>query len=495
MGRRVVRSVLVVATVAVALVVIAPRAEAVTNPYRRWLGSKNYTCGPNGIGGVQVTLSNQNVEFFALPADAQFTINYINNGVTETSGPYTVEKTSGTQAYGSFQQVFDSYPFTFEFRLDTLINGSVVYTSSLSVTCTGAASGTVSAVNTVVPTDAYRRWTSPKSFTCEANGGSGKRVVLNNQNVEFNDLPANAQFTLNYIRNGVTETDGPYTVEKTSGTQSYGSFLEAFDSYPFTFEFRLDTLINGSVVYTSKLSVHCTGDATGTVRPINAVPTPTPFASWTAFVNRQYQDLTAKAPTPGSLAFWIGALGNGSRTKGDLIEGLRRGSDNTTNVDPTVRLYRAFLQRTPDAGGLRFWVTRRRNGSWTLVRMAQSFATSSEFINKYGALTNEQFVKRIYTDVLERTPDSGGVTFWTNQLDTHRRSRGAVMVGFSESSEYKRKQAENTDVAAAYIFLMGRKPTTFEVADWVARQKDGTSQAELAKELLTSAKYATHIAG
>ncbi|MCB1032170.1 MAG: DUF4214 domain-containing protein, partial [Acidimicrobiales bacterium] len=68
-------------------------------------------------------------------------------------------------------------------------------------------------------------------------------------------------------------------------------------------------------------------------------------------------------------------------------------------------------------------------------------------------------------------------------------------MGFSESSEYKRKQAENTDVAIAYIFLMGRAPTGEEVADWVGREKGGTSNAALLLELLESAKYAAHITG
>jgi hypothetical protein len=163
-------------------------------------------------------------------------------------------------------------------------------------------------------------------------------------------------------------------------------------------------------------------------------------------------------------------------------------------VDPTVRLYRAFLQRTPDAGGLRYWVGRKRSGTWSITRMADQFATSSEFIRKYGTLTNRQFVTRIYTDVLERTADTAGVDYWTRQLDLRRKTRGQVMVGFSESSEYQRKQAENTDVAVASVFLLGRAPSATEVTDWVTRQKAGTPHRTLVFELLDSSAYATRIA-
>jgi hypothetical protein len=240
--------------------------------------------------------------------------------------------------------------------------------------------------------------------------------------------------------------------------------------------------------------------ATGLGTPIatawaDAIVPNAPFLSWSAFVQRQFVDLTAKAPSSAQLTNWIGLLNGGSKTKGDLIEGLRRGPDNTTNVDPTARLYRAFLGRTPDAGGLKFWVNRHRTGGWTLTRIADYFASSSEFIRKYGALTNRQFVTRIYTDVLGRTADTAGVNYWTAKLDTKVKTRGQVMVGFSESSEYKRKQAENTDAAVAYIYLLGRAPTAGEVTDWVTRQKAGTSQSALATELLESAAYTQHIVG
>lgn len=220
-----------------------------------------------------------------------------------------------------------------------------------------------------------------------------------------------------------------------------------------------------------------------------------PFGSWSALVRRVYLDLTAVAPTSAETATWERALSAGSRTKGDLVEFLRRGDDNANQVDPMVRLYRAFLGRAPDRSGLVFWVSRRRTGSWTLVRVADSFAGSSEFSRKYGSLTNDEFVRLIYEDVLERPGDEGGIAFWAGQIDSGRRSRGAVMVGFSESSEYQRKQAENTDVAVAYAFLLGRMPTAGETSTWTSRQRAGTPQAFLASELLDSSAYTTHITG
>ena len=116
--------------------------------------------------------------------------------------------------------------------------------------------------------------------------------------------------------------------------------------------------------------------------------------------------------------------------------------------------------------------------------MADYFASSSEFRTKYGMLTNRAFITRIYTDVLGRAADQAGVNFWTAQLDAKKKTRGQIMVGFSESSEYKRLQAQNTDVAVVYIYLAGRTPTSFEVDAWTLRQRAGTELAALAQELL-----------
>jgi hypothetical protein len=245
----------------------------------------------------------------------------------------------------------------------------------------------------------------------------------------------------------------------------------------------------------SYLQTHWNPASSGWLDP-DPPPAPpyAPFTSWAAFVARQYQDVLGRSPTAAESSTWVGNLSTGKQTRGQLVDRLRRSSENTTNVDPTARLYRALLGRAPDPSGLKYWINRRRSGAWTLVRMADSFATSAEFKRKYGALTNRQFVTRIYTDVLGRTADPAGVTFWTKQLDTKRRTRGSVMVGFSESNEYQRKQAENTDVAVAYIFLLGRGPNVDETAAWVRQELGGAPHATLLEGILASSAYASRVA-
>lgn len=130
----------------------------------------------------------------------------------------------------------------------------------------------LAAFPTAAEGQSFRRWLDDgKTFTCSTVSG-GVNVFLSNQNVEFANLPADAEFTINYIKNGVIETDGPFTVEQTSGTRSYGPFSTDFPAYPLTFDFRLDTLIDGIVVYHSSVLINCAGDSTGPVQIVNSLP-------------------------------------------------------------------------------------------------------------------------------------------------------------------------------------------------------------------------------
>lgn len=215
------------------------------------------------------------------------------------------------------------------------------------------------------------------------------------------------------------------------------------------------------------------------------------FGSWADLVTLHHRAIVGRPPTTAERTAWVAALDARTTTPGQLDDALRRSAENTANVDPVVRLYRAFLGRAPDAGGLRFWIARKRNvapaRTWSVSQMAASFVASDEFQRKYGSLTDRAFVTRIYTDVLGRPADHGGVDFWTKRLAAKRMTRAQVMVGFSESSEYRRTQATNTDVAVAYLALVERMPTGEETMAWTTAAARGATHVELLDQLVEDA--------
>lgn len=219
-----------------------------------------------------------------------------------------------------------------------------------------------------------------------------------------------------------------------------------------------------------------------------------PFRTWPAFVTRQYQDLLGRAPTANELSLWSGMLAAGSAKAGGVVAELRRSADNLANVDPTTRLYRAYFLRIPDADGLRHWIAQRRSGQ-SLAGISQFFASSSEFERRYGTLTDQQFVALIYRNILGRPADSGGTAYWVSQLASGARNRGQVMIGFSESSEYTRKQASEVTASVITIAMLGRAPTETEFAIFVAALDTGAlTPAQVAEDLLHRLEYARHVA-
>jgi len=127
--------------------------------------------------------------------------------------------------------------------------------------------------------------------------------------------------------------------------------------------------------------------------------------------------------------------------------------------------------------------------AWRINAISASFATSSEFTNKYGKLSNRAFVELVYQNVLGRPGDAGGIASWTGKLDAKTKNRGEVMVGFSESGEYKNKTRALADVVNVYTGMLRRTPTKAENSQWEPLLKAGTARSDLVASILGSAAY------
>lgn len=97
-------------------------------------------------------------------------------------------------------------------------------------------------------------------------------------------------------------------------------------------------------------------------------------------------------------------------------------------------------------GGFEGWVDRMETGVADILQVATGFVGSNEFQNVYGDLDNKGFVSLLYNNVLGRAADTVGLNGWLAQLDGGS-SRAQVVIGFSESAEYK---ASTATMANAY---------------------------------------------
>jgi hypothetical protein len=127
----------------------------------------------------------------------------------------------------------------------------------------------------------------------------------------------------------------------------------------------------------------------------------------------------------------------------DTLQGVERiaFSDVTISFETTgfaaeaYRLYQAAFGRTPDKGGLGYWVTVMHNGV-SRQAVASEFVKSAEFIKLYAAdPSNKGVLTGIYQNVLHRAPDQAGFDFWLKALDTKAITVSEMLASFSESAE------------------------------------------------------------
>ena len=72
-----------------------------------------------------------------------------------------------------------------------------------------------------------------------------------------------------------------------------------------------------------------------------------------------------------------------------------------------------------------------------VVEVAARFIDSSEFRSLYGhSPSNAEFLTNVYSNVLDRTPDTAGLEWWMNEVTINpSKTWQKVLADFSESSE------------------------------------------------------------
>jgi Ca2+-binding RTX toxin-like protein len=123
------------------------------------------------------------------------------------------------------------------------------------------------------------------------------------------------------------------------------------------------------------------------------------------------------------------------------------------------RVYKAAFARDPMAGdkaGLGYWIKSIDNGM-DMAEVAARFIDSPEFRGLYGQNpSNADFLTKVYTNVLGRTPDQGGYSWWLNELNSNpTKTKAKVLADFAESLENKDSVASLIGNGIQYLEFTG----------------------------------------
>ena len=118
---------------------------------------------------------------------------------------------------------------------------------------------------------------------------------------------------------------------------------------------------------------------------------------------------------------------------------------SASDFETFIELYIAYFNRAPDAVGLNFWGSAFAQGT-TLEEMATLFVGQEETQATYPEGTsNNEFATSVYNNVLGRTPDQGGIDFWVGLLDAERVSRDEFILRVLEGAKSGLKPEEGQD--------------------------------------------------
>lgn len=181
-------------------------------------------------------------------------------------------------------------------------------------------------------------------------------------------------------------------------------------------------------------------------------------------ITRLYQICFNRAPDTSGFNYWNGLL-ESSHSREYVIAGIINSAEfasvcQSYGVTPggyvskttyayspdaaavnsfVTRLYSCCFERTPDEAGLNYWTgclmtVNDGINSITGYDIASGFVFSNE-MNSLN-LSNSEFVSRLYTIFLDRTPDSAGLDYWVGRLNNGE-SRQTIFDGFAYSDEYQ----------------------------------------------------------
>ena len=109
---------------------------------------------------------------------------------------------------------------------------------------------------------------------------------------------------------------------------------------------------------------------------------------------------------------------------------------NYTKAESYVaRIYTKALGRNPEIGGLKYWAGEINAKRRTPVQVAEEFFFAPEFTNK--KLNNTEYVKVLYRTFMGREADKGGLNYWVARLNKGE-SRKSVLEAFAGCPEFQK---------------------------------------------------------
>jgi hypothetical protein len=218
-------------------------------------------------------------------------------------------------------------------------------------------------------------------------------------------------------------------------------------------------------------------------------------ANGTDFVTALYSDILNRAPDQAALHDYNSQLQGGAPPVSVVRSIWDSAEHRGIQIDG---FYQTLLHRTADPEGRQFWINEMLSGVPEETVVVE-FVTSVEYVqhNPLG----ETYVTALYHDILGRSPDSEGLTNWTDLADdgqvlvisegfppAHYLSDTVVARDFINSHEHHLKLVDSF-----YANFLQRSADSAGEADIVQALDQGQANDEsVALAFMSSTEYVNH---
>ncbi|MCZ4129143.1 DUF4214 domain-containing protein [Stutzerimonas balearica] len=120
--------------------------------------------------------------------------------------------------------------------------------------------------------------------------------------------------------------------------------------------------------------------------------------------------------------------------------------------DQVQAIYVAFYGRPADPVGLLYWAQRLAGSNGVLDEIIDSFASSTEYAQRFGGLDTGTLINNLYQQAFGRDAEPAGLAYWTDRLADGSTSLGRIALSLLEGAQNEDRVTIDHRLAAASAF-------------------------------------------
>ncbi len=283
-----------------------------------------------------------------------------------------------------------------------------------------------------------------------------------------------AGVTVQYATSNGTATAGS-DFTTSSGTLT---FAAGETSKTFTVPILVDAVLEQNETFTLSLSAPGGGGTLGTPATATVTITEVQETPEEAVVKQAYEDLLGREAEDAGLQYYADKLEAGTMNEFQMATAMQNSPEYRTRQ--LQSMYQKYLGRVADAAGLSAHMSYlAAGGTWDGIRA--TFLSSSEYYRRAGG-SGAGFLAALYRDVLGRAIDPVGQQEFGNLLRNENRETVARKLLASD-------EAYDKKVAAVYDELLERTPSTGEVDFYSSQLARGAREDQIISAFVASPEY------